>query len=471
MLKIRHIITTSILVSLMTGCVTKNYENNAETPIVENTSTDNEIALTRISLAMGYLNMGNTTQAKLNLEKAKRFAPNLTQVYTAFAQYYDTVDEPEQAIIAFERALKLDPNDADTLNNYGVFLCKRKQYKESEIVLLKAIAVPSYLLVSQSYENIALCQLEDKKFDKAEMYLAKSISHSPSRAAALYQMLRLQYAMGNYPQAVQYLGRYEKSVRRFNPSALALAYKVYERMNNQRIAKNYANLLVEMFPNSYEANQYILNGLRRIEADNLARDFLLVTHKTSNKPKKRVMVLSPKTKSGISLSSSKKTKADPDSLENNEVSNTALLDNPAEINSEIEQITTLSDKGLSSEEENKKTEPNIPDSISSTLNDIDLSDEKSSLLLNEKTEKQDETLPLDDESKVKLGKASVDESGNRLVTLPIHVVELGDSLYSISKRYNLKMYQIERWNDLKRSEILNIGDVIYLTDPKKAVKR
>ncbi|WP_426358600.1 type IV pilus biogenesis/stability protein PilW [Pseudocolwellia sp. HL-MZ19] len=448
MLKIRHIITVGMLSSLLSGCVTQNYENNEDTPRVENTSTNNEIAMTRISLGMGYLNMGNTTQAKLNLEKAKRYAPNLTQVYTAFAQYFDVVDEPEQAIEAFERALSLDEDDADTLNNYGVFLCKRERYDESENILLKAIAIPSYLLVSQSYENLATCQLEYNKFEKAEMYLAKSISHSPGRASSLLQMLRLQYAMGNYSEAVEYLRRYEKSTRRFTPNALALAYKVYEKMHNRRIAKNYAGLLVKMFPNSYEAKQYILNGLQYIEADDLAEKFFAVNSQNSNKPKKRVMVLSPNKKSGISIASDSKTPQKPKVVESEGKS---VENKVAEQNDEANQTVKQQVKKELSQHTEVDEDTNTSE-------------------ITEKAELETLELMPEDSSNTGIAQASTDDDGNKMLTLPIHVIEKGDSLYSISKQHNIKMYLIERWNGFKRSKVLKIGDVIYLADPKKAVK-
>ncbi|WP_076417057.1 type IV pilus biogenesis/stability protein PilW [Colwellia sp. UCD-KL20] len=450
--KIYQIITVGVLSSLLSACVTQNYENNAENPVTERNSTDNEIAMTRISLGMGYLNMGNTTQAKLNLEKAKRFAPNLTQVYTAFAHYYDVVDEPEQAITAFEKALSLNVDDADTLNNYGVFLCKREKYDESEKYMLKAIAVPSYLLVSQSYENLALCQLEAKNFEKAEMYLAKSISHSPSSASALLQMLRLQYAMGKYDEAIAYLRRYEKSTRRFTPNALALAYKVYEKMNNRGIAKNYASLLVKMFPNSYEAKQYILNGLQHVEADDLASEFLLLNKKNSNKPKKRTMVLSPNKKSGISLSSKRKVTNKSLNNRGSESAKRAAKD----IDATKKQVTT--------------TNANVENDIV-VANDKATTTPKEGVTGDKNIENTAKKLLDTSEKEDVLAQSSIDDDGNKMLTLPIHVIVKGDSLFSISKRYNIKMQQIERWNGFKRSKILKVGDVIYLADPKKALKR
>ena len=50
-----------------------------------------------------------------------------------------------------------------------------------------------------------------------------------------------------------------------------------------------------MFPNSYQAKQYILNELEHIEADDLAKAYQAANVDTTvSLPKKRVVVLSPK---------------------------------------------------------------------------------------------------------------------------------------------------------------------------------
>ncbi len=404
-----------LLACIISGCVTKNYENDKSTPVVQNESTNNDIALTRISLGLGYLNIGNTSQAKLNLEKAKRFAPKLVQVHTAFAHYYDTVGEPEQAISAYEKALSLSSNDSDTLNNYGVFLCKQGRYQEAEKKILKAIAQPSYILVSQSYENLALCQLKADKFAKAELYLDKAISHSPSRASSLLHMVRLQYAKSDLKTAHLYLKRYEKATRRFSASALALAFKVFTKQRNNQTAKNYATMLVKMFPNSYEARQYLLNGLQEIEADQLAQKYQSsnTTKSLAKKSKKRTVKLSPNRTGKTDTLAVKKPTA-----------KKIAIDKPTR--TKVETIKPTS-----------------------------------------KPTKQ----PSDSE-KIAIQKAGVeqDDSEQKMVTLPIHIVASGDSLFSISKKYNIHMKAIERWNGLSRGKVLKIGDVIYLANPKEIAK-
>ena len=115
----------------LTGCVTQEYGSDA-TPVVKNQANRDDMAATRISLGLGYLRMGNMAQAKQNLEKAKKFAPNMVQVYTAFAHYYETVGEDELTISSYEKALSLKSDDADTLNNYRVYLCRQDQTEEAE---------------------------------------------------------------------------------------------------------------------------------------------------------------------------------------------------------------------------------------------------------------------------------------------------------------------------------------------------
>tara|TARA_R110000787_G_scaffold92610_2_gene194630 strand:+ start:3475 stop:4812 length:1338 start_codon:yes stop_codon:yes gene_type:complete len=431
--------------STLTACVTQNYGNDKDTPLIENESSNNEIAMTRISLGLGYLKMGNTQQAKLNLEKAKRFSPNLVQVHTAFAHYYDTVGEADLATQAYEHALSIDDQDADTLNNYGVFLCRHEKYAAAEQQMLRAIAIPSYILVAQSYENLALCQLKAKHFDKAQIYLEKAIAHSPNRASSLLQMMRLQYAKSDYKLAQTYLYRYEKSTRRFNADALALAFKIFAKQGNKSISKNYGNMLVKMFPHSFEAKQFILNELYQIDADKLAEEYRAsLRGDISTESKKRVVVLSPKTKPVIEAASLSNNGLKP--IMANSVMPTAKQ--KAESQAKLAKSNAASNVALASSEP-AKVEKIIKQNIDSTSQSDDITAEV--------VVKKVAEIPVENETAT--------------VSLPVHIVEKGESLFAISKRYNIIMKSLERWNKLRRPYILKIGQVIYLANPKSAIKR
>jgi type IV pilus biogenesis/stability protein PilW len=295
--------------SLLSSCTTQRFENNE--PIVRNQANFDEMAATRVTLGLGYLKMGNMSQAKLNLEKAKQFSPALVQVHTAFAHYYETVGESKLAIESFEQALTIKVDSADTLNNYGVFLCRQDKVAAAEVQFLKAIAVPSYLLVSQSYENLASCYLHIDDFDKSGMYLNKAIFHSPNRTTPILQMVRLQYAMADFKESKRFLQKFERNTQRFTADYLALAYKVYWKLGQRRTAGNYANMLVKMYPQSWEAKQYLLNELEFIESDELAKKFQF-TQKEKNRQlspskNKRVVKLSPRKSINTAYTPSLKT--------------------------------------------------------------------------------------------------------------------------------------------------------------------
>ena len=303
------VLFTLILPPLLSGCVSQRFENNQ--PIVKTQANRDEMAATRVSLGLGYLKIGDMSQAKLNLEKAKRFSPQLVQVHTAFAHYYETVGEGLLAIESFEEALLLQPDSADTLNNYGVFLCRQGQVEEAEVQFLKAIAVPSYLLVSQSYENLSSCYLQIDNFEKSEMYLNKAIFHDPNRTKTLLQMVRLQYALGKYKESKQYLQKFERNTQRFTADSLSLSYKLYRKLGQRRTATNYANMLIKMYPQSWEGKQYLLNGLSFITADQLAKRYQL-TQKHNNRQvlptsNKRVVKLSPRKSNNTPYTGSIKT--------------------------------------------------------------------------------------------------------------------------------------------------------------------
>lgn len=423
---------------LLSGCVTQSYQNDDDTPIIQSDASHKELAMTRITLGLEYLKMGNTTQSKLNLEKAKRFAPDLVQVHTAFAHYYDTVGEPKFANEAYEHALSINELDADTLNNYGVFLCKQGEFEKAEVQFLKAISVPSYLLVAKSYENLALCQLKAKNYDLAEKYLNKALDHSPNSGSTLHEMMRLQYIKGNYIEARGYLTRYEKASRRITPAALALATKIYQKQFNSKVAKNYGAMLVKMYPHSFEAKQYLLNQLAEIEADRLAREYAQVKQP---KKKKRVVKLKPRKQDEMQVSDTK-------------IAKETVINSVSKAKSGTNsKVKVMAETKLNEAKTTQSTAKPIDEKV---VEKVEVEDKKDVLT---KNKVEPLTTPV-----------AKKEDGQDVISLPFHLVKKGESLFAISKKYNIQLRSLMRWNGLNGKSIINIGDVIYLADPKKAAK-
>ena len=151
----RKLLVTSVSLLALGGCVTESTYVGSDRPVVEKRINNVDAARTRISLALNYLSQGNSTQAKYNLERAAKFAPELPEVHYSMAYYYQRVGEHQRAQDAYERAIELEPNDPNTLNNYGVFLCDIGDYEGAVDKFMSAIEIPSYLRVAESYENLA----------------------------------------------------------------------------------------------------------------------------------------------------------------------------------------------------------------------------------------------------------------------------------------------------------------------------
>ena len=496
---------------ILSACVTQSFENG-DTPVVQNQANRNDMAATRVSLGLGYLKMGNMSQAKQNLEKAKNFAPDMVQVYTAFAHYYETVAEPELTVKSYEKALSLKSDDADTLNNYGVYLCRQEQVEAAEKQFLKAIAVPSYILVAKSYGNLSSCFLQKDNFVKAEFYLSKAIDHSPSNAANLFQMVRLQYAMGEYRQAKLFQQRFEKVTRRFTSQSLALAFKVYTKLGQRRTAKNYAAMLVKMYPQSWEGQQYLLNELELIEPDNLAKRFQLTqVSQNAGKPKKRIVKLSPKKASSAKVTA-KVGQAPPVTVESQAPKLVLTADQAAIKTTTIEVIaiptaspdtinaallvTVIEPKTTSAAPENtKKANTEATEQLLSKPVELSTPETQVVVMKTQKTEQasavatdkivvSNTSVAIEDTEVFHVAKkpqAIVEDPAKEIVKIKVvgktevkprkvlpnfHVVEKGDTLYNISVKYNIKIKALRKWNKLSKNKRLYLKDIIFLENPK-----
>ncbi|MEI6894994.1 MAG: type IV pilus biogenesis/stability protein PilW [Colwellia sp.] len=461
--------------SLLTGCVTQRFENNE--PIVKNEANRDEMAATRISLGLGYLNMGNMSQAKLNLEKAKSFSPNLVQVHTAFAHYYETVGEETLAIKSFEKALSIEADSADTLNNYGVFLCRQGNITAAEVQFLKAIAVPSYLLVAQSYENLASCYLKKDDFEKAESYLNKAILHSPNRISTLLQMVRLQYAMGDNKEAKRYLQRFERNTQRFTADSLALSYKLYWKLGQHRTARNYANMLVDMYPQSWEGKQYLLNGLDNIAADDLAKRYQLSENQKNQQlsfvSNKRVVRLSPKKVSDTPYTESVQTgttrpvttptvavSASPRVVAS--ATQTPLSSGVIVLTTVASEMDPTSTTPIAAKRDVPLPEPTIKPIAETVTTDIVVAklDSEQERIIEQANLAAVEVAVVEKSEKI------INDVEGQETKYATHTVEPGQNLYNISVKYNVKLKALRKWNNISEQSNLRIGDVLYVVAPE-----
>lgn len=268
----RSLLAITISALALTGCVTENSYDGNDKPVVENKINNTGAARTRIALALEYLSTGNSSQAKYNLERAAAFSPDLPEVHYSFAYYYQQVGENVLADKAYQKAIKIDPNDPNTRNNYGVFLCGIDEYDRATEQLLKAIEIPSYIRVAESYENLALCAIEFDDFDNAEKYFKSAINHSSMRASSLISLAALYYAKSDLHKAKEVLQRYANSGQ-VSSRSLMLSYLVEQRMGHIEKAETTAATILQTYPASSEAGLIREQQTKRSEFEMLRSQY------------------------------------------------------------------------------------------------------------------------------------------------------------------------------------------------------
>ena len=177
------------------GCVTVTENEMAEH------ADSVEVAESRISLGLAYLNAQQWERARQNLEQAVQFAPKYYRSRIALAYYLQKVGENDQAEAQYKTALKFSPKNGDVQNNYGVFLCRQNRFNEAQQAFSRAIEQPYYYKLSASYENAALCALKAQDSIDAKVWFEKALAHEPNRPVSILQLANMEVADGEFNDA------------------------------------------------------------------------------------------------------------------------------------------------------------------------------------------------------------------------------------------------------------------------------
>jgi len=239
-----------LLITLLQACAAPSLR----TPLV----SSNKAANFNAQLGASYLHRGNLNQAKYKLEKALEQDSNNITANSTYALFQARLGKVKEADRYFRKALRLSPDNADILNNYGTFLCQQKRPNEANKRFLAAAENPLYLTPEYAYTNAGICALDYRQFRQAAQYLKKALSRNPRFGSALRTMAELYQQKRRYRQALIYLQRYHKYYTE-SPATLLMLVKVYQGLGNIKQAHIFAAKLRRQFPDSAETES-IMGG-------------------------------------------------------------------------------------------------------------------------------------------------------------------------------------------------------------------
>jgi type IV pilus biogenesis/stability protein PilW len=498
---------------VLTGCVSEQSYVGSDKPVSDRTFDNIEAARTRISLGLNYLRRGDTSQAKYNLERARSFAPNSAEVYSALAYYYQNVGENKQAEEYFRTAISKDNNYADAYNNFGAFLCQIQRYEEAEQLLLKAISRPGYIRVAESYENLSLCQLQQGHFSKTRDYLDNSISHNTTRISSLTLAAGLAYAMGDNRQAKNLLDRIQR-LGRVSARTVLLSYLIADKNGDRETMRNAEQLLLTLYTETAETRLLLQGKLDESEFEQLRERYkdslmanIVLPDQDAVKPELPAKpVANPKLKvvkrktadeeaaerqAQTSKSITVVPKTEPAKLKNTASAIVSSLGSNGSAETIVKQAvvpaalpveTRLADNppqqqgSMTDQQSPAQTAAGTTATTAAAVANLPSRDSLAAYTAANPTPsavEQNATTTIASQSTAQTpepaqpdpdltASADATQSAAAGTATPFHVVQDAESLYSISLQHNIRLQRLMDWNQLTPDSVIRTGQKIWL---------
>lgn len=231
----KHVCWLLLLSALLSACSKPEADGVA---LPQNAASNNpQAAVYNTQLGIAYLQEGNISRAKAKLLLAQKQDPTSPEVLDALAFFYESTGDIKQADQYYIKAINLDPKRGSSANNYGVFMCKQKQYKESLIYFAQAAADPSYLNVAATYENAGLCAEEIPDWQNAEKFFILALQNNPSLPTSTLELAEINFKKGKFSLASEYLRRYNQLAKPSSES-MELDLRLAEQEKKSATAPN-----------------------------------------------------------------------------------------------------------------------------------------------------------------------------------------------------------------------------------------
>jgi len=438
--------------ALLLGCVSESTivdsKRQGERPI-----DNKQIARTRLSLGLNYLQRGETSQARFNLEKARELAPDLPEVSNALAYYYQQVGEFEQAEDAYREALRRDNDNADTYNNFGAFLCQINKFEEAEQLLQAAVKRPGYIRVAESYENLAFCALGRNDFDKYQQYLEQALRHNGVKHSIVYNLAVLKYAKGEMDKARIWQKRLQE-LGQVSPQATLLRYMIAYQLDDKTEQQTAEKFMLSVYPTALETAWMLSADFsasapeklrQQYKASLLGIDPAELSAKPTTAPKIKIV----KRKTGVEPESQAfalSTETGPQLMETNPEPDAAL--------------TAAKPDAVPAQPQAGKTDPAIPSTHEVKYGETLFRIASQYRLSVSELQRLNQ---LSDPADVKAGQILRLSEAREIPQQ--YQVEEGDTLFSIAYKFNLALAQLAAWNQLATDAVLASGQTILLHAP------
>jgi type IV pilus assembly protein PilF len=206
------------------------------------------------SLAGEYYSRGNYAVALSETRLAIKDDPTYMSSYNMQGLVFMELREDVQARQAFDTALRMQPNSAEVLNNFGWFLCTRGDSGRALELLQRALGDSLYPTPEKVLVSTGLCYRRMGRSAEAEDYLRRAVQIRPEMIGALYNLAIITYERGAAQDAENYLNRYMRLAQP-NLDGLVLGVKVARLKKDREAEDSYMQQLRRRFPDAPQVRE------------------------------------------------------------------------------------------------------------------------------------------------------------------------------------------------------------------------
>lgn len=206
----------------------------------------------RLQLAATYYQKGQFSIAYEEVQRALQLDSGYADAYGMLALINMGQGKQGEAESNFQRALQLDGQNPEILNNYGWFLCQSGRERQSIDYFRRAAESQTYTTPAMSMQNAGLCMLRVKDMNAAETYLKRSFELDAVNPVTKYQLARLYLNTSQLERARFYYGLLPHG-QDAGAEVLWLGVRIAHADRDPRTEQQLASDLLRRFPDSKEA--------------------------------------------------------------------------------------------------------------------------------------------------------------------------------------------------------------------------
>ena len=155
-----------------------------------------------------YGDIGNNELALLAFERAVQINPSLSESRMNLGNIYLKKGRIENAIYEYQTALRINPNDAKTYDNLGNAYAKKGWLNDAISQYSQSIKLDPNL--TNAYINLANAHCKLKMFAQAQSALKQAVILEPKNARCYNQLGSLYTQMNNHEEAIS---QYKKALK------------------------------------------------------------------------------------------------------------------------------------------------------------------------------------------------------------------------------------------------------------------